>query len=889
MTLKNPKLFGLNVLSLLADVQSKNTAIRNLGLNPLDLEVIRGSKNAGMDRDDWISFSRLRTPIYKTLDRFSNESTMFQEILLERAGTDQTLFGNLDLNGSFAGNAIRYRYRDFTSNTFKIADISTSRVSAWSSSDSRANDPNINIQKLAKISYGARVSIHSGGKLIFENKSTDDAIKNQQRLQTRIVPEAREFDSEVPTSKIKCKIGNEILFLYAMKGIPLVFKGFFRNLDASIQLNYVAPPKASWKIVETGNQNLFTNFENQTEGITSAINYRSPISRERFIKFYYNPDKILKIQIRSANIKELPATALPFCDELDFAYNQLKLFPNFKFIAPTLTTLKTMRNPFYLSDIESQRKFNTEILNKIPDTLTHIEFEGSFSGSIERNIISQYLPNLTIFNCQRGGGKNFNQDNRPSGSTQVKLNGTLTTGNNAGNSAFCPDVSRSCRTYLIGTNDFRSVDLNDIEEGGKAFDSNGVEQTYEKGSCSFKKLPQLNTLSVGGNYHLSDGAGDSTALTSADNNTIVTINYGSTNLKIPSNLAGCSSLKEYSASYNRNHVNSLMNGSSYAFSACGALEKITLNNTNLGQVRFPIFNNPNLKEINLNDTEIKGGNPLIANDADQTEVITIDTFKECPNLTKFTVRSGRLLKLPINKDAFQQNAKLTELTYISEKRSNGNIVNLFNYTPLLNYLNMSNNAFTGTVPSFQIASSISHVDLSTNQLSGNIPGFALNRLKNLYLQSNQLEKINQPGLNPSLQKYQAHNNLIKGDIPNFELCTVLRTLTLNNNKLTGYVLGAFEKLYRIKFIDVSNNHLSTTSLNNLLIDLEKNYDTTPRGGVTINLKNQTSESNQNIQLLPSEDGGGYAAARKLISKGWTIGITGGIPPEPEEDTFGLGG
>ena len=146
-------------------------------------------------------------------------------------------------------------------------------------------------------------------------------------------------------------------------------------------------------------------------------------------------------------------------------------------------------------------------------------------------------------------------------------------------------------------------------------------------------------------------------------------------------------------------------------------EKITLNNT-IGQVRFPVFNNENLSEINLNDTEIKGGNPLIANDADQTEVITINTFKECPNLTKFIVSSSRLLKLPINKDAFQQNAKLTELTYTSEKRSNGNIVNLFNHTPLLNYVNMSNNAFTGAVPSFQVASSISHVDLSTNQLSG---------------------------------------------------------------------------------------------------------------------------------------------------------------------------
>ena len=888
MTLKNPRLFGLNVLTLLADVQSKNAAIRNLGLNPLDLEVIRGSKNAGMIRFDWISFSRLRTPIYKTLDRFSNESTVFQRILLERAGTDQTLFGNLDLNGSFSGNAVRYRYRDFTSNTFKIADISTSRVSAWSSSDLRANDPNINIQKLAKISYGARVGIHTGGKLIFENQSTDETIASQQRLQTRIVPEEREFDSEVPTSKIKCKIGSEILFLYAMKGIPLTFKGFFRNLDASIQINYSAPPKASWKIVETGNKNLFTNFENQGES-NSSINYRSPISRERFIKFYYNPDKIEKITIRSANLKELPPTALSSCTELDFAYNQLKLFPNFKFIAPTLTTLRTMRNPFYLSDIESQRKFNTEILNKISDTLTSIEFEGSFSGSIERNIISQYLPNLTTFNCQRGSGKAFNQDNRPSGSTQVKLSGTLTTGNNAGSSSFCPDVSKSCRIYLIGQNDFRSVDLNEIDEGETANDVNGNPITYPKGSFSFKKLPNLTALSVGGNYHLTDGAGDSTALKSAENNTIVSINYSSTNLKIPSNLAGCSSLQSYEATYNRNHQNSLMNGSSYAFSACGALQKISFDHTNLGQVRFPVFNNENLSEINLNDTEIKGGNPLIANDADQTEVITINTFKECPKLTKFTVRSTKLLKLPINKDAFQQNSKLSELTYISEKRTNGDIVNLFNYAPLLTYVNLSNNAFTGGVPSFQIASSVSHVDLSVNQLSGNIPGFALNRLKNLYLQSNQLEKINQPGLNPSLERYQAQNNVLKGDIPSFELCTVLRNLSLNNNKLTGYIIGAFEKISRIKFIDLSNNHLSTTSLNNILIDLEKNYDATPRGGVTINLKNQTNQSNQSIQLLPSEDGGGYPAARKLISKGWTIGITNGIPPEPEEDAFGLGG
>ena len=56
--------------SLLTDVENKNTAIQNLGINPLDLEIIKGSSNAGMSRFDWISFSRLKTPIYKTLRSF---------------------------------------------------------------------------------------------------------------------------------------------------------------------------------------------------------------------------------------------------------------------------------------------------------------------------------------------------------------------------------------------------------------------------------------------------------------------------------------------------------------------------------------------------------------------------------------------------------------------------------------------------------------------------------------------------------------------------------------------------------------------------------------------------------------------------------------------------
>ena len=419
MALTNPKIFGLNIKSELSDVRNKNTALINLGLNPLDLEIIKGSANGGMTRYDWFSFSRLRTPIYKTLTRFSGEGSIFNSLLTDRAGTDQTLFGNLDVNGSLSGSAIRYRFLEGL-NPGKLADISTSRVSAWSSSDPRANNQNLSTHKKARISYGARVSIVSGGQLQFGQQSTaTQALGNdssntapqsgfvgpfgQPRLQTTLVPEEKEFDSEVPTSKIKCNINGQNVFLYAMKGIPLVFKGLFRNLNAKVNINYSQGGSipASWKIVETSNESRYTNFKNKGTG-ESSIAFRSPVSRERFIKFYYNPKYINQVQIQSANIRELPSAKLENCISLDFAYNQLKLFPNFIFIAPSLTTLRTMRNPFYLSDIEDERKLNTLILNKIPDTLLIWDLEGSFPGSVQRNIISQYLPNLTSFNCARG-------------------------------------------------------------------------------------------------------------------------------------------------------------------------------------------------------------------------------------------------------------------------------------------------------------------------------------------------------------------------------------------------------------------------------------------------------------------------------------------------------
>ena len=551
-----------------------------------------------------------------------------------------------------------------------------------------------------------------------------------------------------------------------------------------------------------------------------------------------------------------------------------------------MTTLQIMRNPFYLSDIESERSFNINVLNKIPTTLTHLEFEGCFPGSIERNIVSERLPNLRYFNCQRGGGVMFYPDSRPTGSTQVKLNGTLTTGNNAGGDNFCPDVPIKTSNYYIASNDFRNVDLNNIGENETANNKDGVGIAYTGGSCSFKKLPELVNLSVSNNYNLRDTKsinelGDvSTALASATpNNTIETINYSNTYLGLPSNLNGCPSLREYSATYNRGHQNSLLVGTSYAFAACGALTKLSFYATDLGSINFPEFDNPLLNEIDLRHTGIKGGAPGIADGA-QTHVITDNTFKQTIELRVLRILSNRLLAKGIHPDAFKKNTKLQYFYYNSRNSSTGSITNLFNTCGQLIDLTVVENSFDGPPPNLAANLNIQVLNLRKNKLSGTIPGFAnLNSLKQIYLQTNVLTKINAPGALPALTTYQAQNNSIDDQVPDFSSCNNLRSLVLNNNKFYSYKIGAVAKNYKLNYLDLSFNNLSSTALDNILVDLLANWTSINRGRVTINLKNQTSKSNNNITMFPSETG--YAAARILVSKGWSIGLTGGIPDEPD--------
>jgi hypothetical protein len=804
MSIRNQKIFGLTINSRFVDVENKELALSSINLSSLDLDVIRGSSNAGATRGDWISFSGLKFPIYKNLDRYYNSSENYSQILSEKAGFDSILFGDLKINGSLNANSIRYRYIDGTGTTatIKIADISTSRQSAWSSNDS----PIVNT---SPISYGARVGIITDGSLQF---GTQSPSLSGPRLKTRLVPQVKEFNSEFPTHKINCSIGGQTVSIYAMKGIPVVFTGFFRNLTATVSLtSLINNIPASWKIVDTDNPNIFSKFSN-IGGLSSTINYTSVRSKERFIQIYYNPDNITSITINNSNISSIPTVKFQNLITLNLGSNSLKTFPDFNFIAPNIQRIFLGSNPFNLSQFSGERTLNSNVTNKIPVGIKELHLGATFNGSITQNLLGNRFTQLQVLNLSRNAGPYFYPDN---------LNPTSP----------LPNVSNTCETYNVRNNDFRTIN-----------DSSGD-------SKNIKELTNLISLDLGGNYNLTD----SNFNISPSNIKIQSINISGTNLPSP-NLSGRQSLVSFDGRFCRN-IGSFFDGQNYKFDGCNALSTLNFNNSNLTGA-IPRFTNINLSYLDLRFTSLTGG----SSSGDNTYVIPEKTFQNSTNLQYFLLRSTNLLTSPIHPNAFSYTPKIFYIEYTSGGKTTGQIPSLVN-NPALSFLITPFNAFTGNCPNFISNPNISNVDLSRNKLSGIIPAFKnLSALVNLYLFNNEFTELSKFQNLTRLSIFQAHNNQIGGQIPDFEGCPNISQIILFNNRFTDYTLGALSKNFRLRYVDLSNNLLSQQAINLIINDLFSNYNTVNRGGVTVNLRGNTG--------IPS----GIALERVnfLISKGWNI-------------------
>tara|TARA_R100001082_G_scaffold44987_1_gene24022 strand:+ start:4632 stop:7340 length:2709 start_codon:yes stop_codon:yes gene_type:complete len=899
MALTNPKLFGLNINSYLADVESKRLVLDVLGIPLVDLDVIRGSNVAGASLNDWAGFSRLHDPIFRTADRYWEDSRAYDLTLLDKAGVDSILFGNLTINGSIDGSAIRYRYLDGT--TLKIADISTSRVSSWSSSDSRASSPSLTEQAKARISYGARVGIKTSNTdahdadtrsiLEFGTQSGASGISGRPRLQTSLVAEEREFSAELPTSRITVDIDGTPIKLYAMKGIPLVFEGQFSRVRPTVYINRIGSIRPSWKVEDVDDPTIFVNFPDILSGTRSTIDFRGSSAKERYIKFYYNPDNIRNAYFDSCNLEFLPDAVLTNARYLRFRVNLFKNFPDFTAFAPNMKIFFMDRNLLQLSETPSERKLNAKILNKLPSDLQQCYIGSNYYGSISDDstipatdvsdmswytqstvgtgnsnaslFYQRFGTNLTVLNITRYGSRQYNHPDNDDKECHI------------------PNISDTCTTYTLYRGDFRGI------AGGSGTGNSRIDGTPTDNGHTYLPAPTgtekniktasgLVNLNIQRNWWLSD----QDFRIDSPNIERVWMHY--TNLPCPNNLAGRSKLRTFDASYTRNFGPLVDTSGNFLFDGCNALESITINHSSypastatdgagtlIGMHpngglsgKLPKFNNTALKSVRFYSVRLEGG---VYGDNSTDPTIPTSVFNDsntagAPNLERFELVGNYLRVSNIQIDAFQSTTKLKFLRIRSNKKINGVRPNLGGCSKL-DYLDLQKNNLTGTMYDFVSNPLIRYVNVSVNRLSGTFP--ALENLSKLYLiraNMNDFTAIESFINLPKLQYLYIHQCSISGSIPNFNQVGELKTLTIYNNNLSSYPAGSLETNTKLSYFDVSGNNLTSGSLNNIINDMYTNYQSRPRGGVTVNIR----ANNGNLSQASEEK------ADFLKSKGWNV-------------------
>ena len=663
MSLSNPKIFGLEVNNLFGDIKDADTALIALNLPPKDLDIIRGSSET-VSRTDFVTLSDLSIPLYKTVDRIYRDSTQYTPVLNDSAGFDQILRGNLTVNGRINSNSIRFNFVNGSgsSATIKIGDVSTSRSSSWNSTASPVLDT-------SPIFYGSRVGILTGGQLQFSGGVSG------VRLKTSLIPEEKEFNAEIANTKIECNIGGQTINLFAMRGIPLVFRGFFRNLNATIEEIPIESVLPTWRIQEVENPNKKSDFVNRS---SNSIFYRGITSTERFIKYYYDPDSISTIDIQGAGITKIPESVLTNLNTIDLSFNQLKEFPDFAKFTPNLRSLIIVNNLFYLSDNSDERKLNQNIVDKIPSSIRKLVIGGNFRGSIPQNIFAgTNLPNMTEFNISRssGGLQHTLDDNQ--------------------NPAQLPNVGENVTRYSATSQAFTAFGTTD--EGSNQY--------------NVADLPQLEILDLDSNVGLttSNFVIQSPNITSVD---ISRTRVPFPDLRNKKNLDAIDFVLNRSTGAGSSITTS---DGSYKLSGCLKLKTFNAASSNLSGI-LPEFDHPELIRLDLASTRIKGQTG--------SNSISAGTFRRIPEVTFLQILSTSWgVTTPISPSAFVFNTKLDYLAFKSFGKTTGILPTLSTLTKL-RYLIADYNRFSGSIPNFAANPNIYYVDLSSNELSGAIPDYA---------------------------------------------------------------------------------------------------------------------------------------------------------------------
>ena len=390
-----PIYYGLNVNKAMSDIDNNRVALGNLGLRIENLDLIKGLSDV-IDIEEFHTLAGL-VDDQKRMIKQLDDASKVTEILsssIPKIDVDQVY--NYSMSDRLLSGTIKYNYIDFNGDdgqgnpdwVTKGADISTSRVSSWSPFGPEDNPD-------ALITYNSDILVK--GEFL-----------GITQLGLTSKPEARRFDSEVPTNTIRLNINGQPVDVLAMRGIP--FKLRMKVQQPNLSIKVTEPPL----LLESGNrvpitivrqdintgQEILGNNNNavieETPDITGNTNIRGNLTEntepvEEDYKIYYNPSNIESITAFSSGIENWPEIVMGGLKELKLSENNMEKMPNFDKYTPNLEVLDVSSNPLYnMDNYQNENNLDSDgtifggglqnLMNRLPPTMLDMDFSLSLGG-----------------------------------------------------------------------------------------------------------------------------------------------------------------------------------------------------------------------------------------------------------------------------------------------------------------------------------------------------------------------------------------------------------------------------------------------------------------------------------------------------------------------------